>query len=676
MEDEMASIKLNLRARLLLSFIIVLLLAAAIGVFGIRGINQINQQNEIGEMVNTALTDSQDAQAHSLRFNLYKTKNYYDDALVEISNVVKGAENAEELMQNEENKVHTQELIQAINAYKKGVDQYYSLEMEKETVGEERSQAADAVLEAIVHLFEQEIDLQVERYGISDEYYARVQLAQDLRNSFNRVQIHAKSYEGSIDADEQDSIAREWISELDLSENLLKECQNVFISDKALEEINDALSNITLYRTKVQRFREINIAQREEQTNQRNEASAALDAAREVRDGVRVAIEAATNQAFALIFIVLAIALVLGIIISLILTNSIMRQLGSEPEEIAHIAEEIAGGNLLIEFDDRKEMGVFKSMKQMTANLSRIMNDIKNASDQVASGSGQISTSSQQISSGANEQASSTEEISSSMEELAANIQQNTENAQMADEIASKASKEAANGGESVNETVLAMRSIAEKIGIIEDIARNTNMLALNAAIEAARAGEAGKGFAVVASEVRKLAENSGKAAAEITEISSSSVKAAEDAGVIINDLVPQIQKTAELVQEITMASQEQSRGAEQINSAIQQLDTVIQQNASASEEMASMSEELNSQADMMISSVSYFKLDSTSRRQSLPAPKKENSSRTIHDTPSQPQRQESTPKNQHGSSNKNVTQDQLPSSSDSAGMDDEFEEF
>jgi methyl-accepting chemotaxis protein len=303
------------------------------------------------------------------------------------------------------------------------------------------------------------------------------------------------------------------------------------------------------------------------------------------------------------------IGVILGIIIALFITRSLTSKLGGEPAEIANIAEQISEGNLTLEFDNRKEMGIFKSMKEMTYNLSSILTDINSASNQVGSGSTQISSSSQQISSGASEQASSTEEISSSMEELSANIQQNTENAQKADKIARNVTEEAAVGGESVNDTVLAMRSISEKIAIIEDIARNTNMLALNAAIEAARAGEAGKGFAVVASEVRKLAENSGKAASEITEISKSSVEAAENAGTIINELVPKIQETADLVQEITVASEEQSRGAEQINSALQQLDTVIQQNASSSEELASMSEELNSQAEMMVQSITYFKL-------------------------------------------------------------------
>jgi methyl-accepting chemotaxis protein len=214
------------------------------------------------------------------------------------------------------------------------------------------------------------------------------------------------------------------------------------------------------------------------------------------------------------------------------------------------------------------------------------------------------------MSQGATEQAASLEEISSSMEQMTSNIRQNAENAMTTEKISHKSSQIAEEGGKAVNDTVEAMKLIASKIGIIEEIARSTNMLALNASIEAARAGEYGKGFAVVASEVGKLAERSQKEAGEISKLSTESVQVAERAGVTINGMIPEIKRTAELVQEISAASAEQNSGAEQINAAIMQLDQVVQQNASASEESASMSEELASQAEEMHATISFFKID------------------------------------------------------------------
>jgi methyl-accepting chemotaxis protein len=202
------------------------------------------------------------------------------------------------------------------------------------------------------------------------------------------------------------------------------------------------------------------------------------------------------------------------------------------------------------------------------------------------------------------------------MEQMTSNIRQNADNAQQTEKIALKSATDARDGGKAVSETVAAMKEIAGKISIIEEIARQTNLLALNAAIEAARAGEHGKGFAVVASEVRKLAERSQAAAGEISHLSTTSVEVAERAGEMLTKLVPDIQRTAELVQEISGASNEQNSGAEQINKAIQQLDQVIQQNASASEEMASTAEELSSQAEHLQESIAFFKTgDETASR-------------------------------------------------------------
>ncbi|HBA87961.1 MAG TPA: chemotaxis protein [Geobacter sp.] len=278
--------------------------------------------------------------------------------------------------------------------------------------------------------------------------------------------------------------------------------------------------------------------------------------------------------------------------------------------KISEAAKQIAAGDLTIQIVERSpEDELMIALRAMVNKLSEVVTDVKAAADNVAAGSLELSASSEVMSQGASEQAASAEEVSSSMEEMSSNIRQNADNAIQTEKIASKSAKDAKEGGEAVSHTVAAMKEIAGKISIIEEIARQTNLLALNAAIEAARAGEHGKGFAVVASEVRKLAERSQKAAAEISDLSSSSVEIAERAGQMLNHMVPDIQKTAELVMEISAACREQDIGAEQINKAIQQLDQVIQQNASASEETSSTAEELSGQAEQLQDTITFFKV-------------------------------------------------------------------
>ncbi|MDC7240600.1 MAG: methyl-accepting chemotaxis protein [Spirochaetales bacterium] len=317
--------------------------------------------------------------------------------------------------------------------------------------------------------------------------------------------------------------------------------------------------------------------------------------------------------------IVIILLAVMGTVIYML-----SRSISGPIVRISEQAALMATGELSLNIADEgrnDEIGLLSSsMIELTKILKSIVSDITTSAENVSSGSEQISSSAQTLSMGVSSQAASAEEVSASVEQMNSNIEQSSENANITETIASQVVVDANSSGESVAQTVEAMKQIAEKISIIEEIARQTNLLALNAAIEAARAGEHGKGFAVVASEVRKLAENSGKAAGEISQLSSNSVKVAEKAGENLTKLVHDIKKTADLIQEISAASREQRTGIDQINTTILQLDQVIQQNSSSADSLASTSEELSSQALTLLDTVRFFKTDPV--RKQLPEPK------------------------------------------------------
>lgn len=307
-------------------------------------------------------------------------------------------------------------------------------------------------------------------------------------------------------------------------------------------------------------------------------------------------------------FIFLSIGVLVGIILALVLSMSILKQLGGEPAQVLEVANRIAKGDLTYKFDDRKPpVGILGSMKTMSDKLHTIIVSVKNASGLIANASAEMSVASQRMSEGATQQASSAEEVSSSMEEMAANIQQNTDNSKETEKIAVASASSITTSSQAVEKTVTSMKSITDKISIIGEISRQTNLLALNAAVEAARAGEHGRGFAVVAAEIRRLAERSQSAATEINDVSKSSVEVAQESGHMLQSVVPDIQKTSDLVREITAASVEQNSGTNQINEAFQQFNLVVQQNAASAEEMASNAEELNSQAELLRKTVGFF---------------------------------------------------------------------
>jgi methyl-accepting chemotaxis protein len=349
-----------------------------------------------------------------------------------------------------------------------------------------------------------------------------------------------------------------------------------------------------------------------------NEAQAVAKAGMEQTKGIANTSVTNLSTASTVLIVGLIIAALIGVAVAFFLTKGITGPviLGVD------FAKRMAEGDFTrtLEIDQKDEIGILAaSLNEMVTKLSQVVGEVSQATSNVASGSEELSSSSQSLSQGATEQAASLEEISSSMEEMTSNIKQNAENALQTEKIAQQAARDAQESGSAVTQAVAAMKNIAEKISIIEEIARQTNLLALNAAIEAARAGEHGKGFAVVAAEVRKLAERSGAAAGEIGELSTSTVAVSEKAGVMLTKLVPDIQRTADLVQEITAASNEQNSGAEQINKALQQLDQVVQQNASSSEEMASTAEELSSQAEQLQQTMSFFQVSSTDGYRSRP---------------------------------------------------------
>ena len=305
-------------------------------------------------------------------------------------------------------------------------------------------------------------------------------------------------------------------------------------------------------------------------------------------------------------------ALLIAVSFAWFITRSITRPIA----EAAAAAQRLAEGDLTVRLnaDSKDEVGVLMTaMQNMVNKLSEIIGNVRQATDNLTNASAQVSATAQSLSQASSEQAASLEDTTASMEEMTASISQNTENANLTDNMSTKAASEAAEGGQAVGKTVEAMKSIASKIGIIDDIAYQTNLLALNAAIEAARAGDHGKGFAVVAAEVRKLAERSQIAAQEIGGLATNSVQQAERAGNLLSEIVPAIQRTSDLVQEIAAASAEQSSGVAQINSAMMPLNQVTQQNASASEQLAATAEEMGAEAEQLQQTMTFFQLDHVS---------------------------------------------------------------
>ncbi|TLX78307.1 methyl-accepting chemotaxis protein [Labilibacter sediminis] len=388
------------------------------------------------------------------------------------------------------------------------------------------------------------------------------------------------------------------------------------ISSGLRKEILLLLDNyVSNFNTVVELDREIGLSESEGHMGDMRAAVHQIEpSVNELSSKVGAEIKGTIKRSKLLLVVSIIIGLVASVLIGLYITVQIVRQLGGEPAEVAEIANKISKGELSISIkDSEKRVGAMQSLLAMLAKLKATISEVSTGASNVASASLQMSGSSEQLSQGATEQASSIEEVSSTMEQISSNIEQNTQNAYKTQKVSEEGNVSMKEVALKAQKAVDANEEIAKKITIINEIAVQTNLLALNAAVEAARAGEHGKGFAVVALEVRKLAERSKKAAEEIVGLAQDGLKVTEEAGEVMSDTIPKIDQTSNLVQEISISSVEQSKGAEQVNGAIQQLNSVTQQNAAASEELASSAEELASQAEQLHEVISFFKLDQDS---------------------------------------------------------------
>ncbi len=566
--------------KLLIGFVAVLMLTVLVGLVGYNGFQNVKdrsqKRNEIGDILANLVYVRLNVRVYIDKYTEQSAKEAYKY----LDKILNDAENLKNRFKQEKNKVLAQKLIDNVKAYKDGLDNSVRVTGQK--------------IEALKKLDEA---------GVVSMLAAREAKINMQSKSFVNF-IESRIYANKAIRTSQKYDFSAWQSKFEEASSYLKqEYPNVF--DKTLENYKQAMDNY------IADLEEMTSIEEKQVMTGQNAKQAAEELVREQDQQQASDIQ----NAIAVISMVILIAIIIGIVIAYAISRSVSVAIN----EAAVIVNTVAKGDLNVtieasQLDRKDELGILtNSMNDMVIQLREITSAVVTGTDNIASASEQLSSTSQELSQGSNEQASSAEEVSSSMEEMASNIQQNTENAQHAERLSLNVSQGVQRVGQAAQESLASIRDIAGKIGIINDIAFQTNILALNAAVEAARAGEHGRGFAVVAAEVRKLAERSKVAADEIVSLASKSVDVTEGAGELMAKLIPEIEKTAKLVQEIAAASLEQNSGADQVNNAIQQLNQVIQQNAAASEEMATSSEELSSQAEQLREIMSFFKVEAKS---------------------------------------------------------------
>ncbi len=620
----------SLSVKIGMGFGILIAIASVLGGLAVWKMNGVKIQSKIlsDEYVpELEIANAVERAAHITRleirsYALSEEKSYLENGMKHLGTVREHLERAADLQTRSP---HLEKLGEAVKNAKQATDEYEKLVtetvQENEKMSKMRAEMDSAAAEMMKNcsgFFGDQIQTMKEEIASKNaeaeltERLLKIAMVNELTGIFNEIRVaNFKAQASRNPAVLRDAIklfgdASRKTEELRKITRLDIHFKNIDRTNAAAEEYRTAMSSLLDIWIKIE---DLNKKRQIAADRVLEEAKSTADKAMEHSLNIAGQTLQALSSASTTMISGLVFALILGIIIAFFITRSIVNPMIKGVE----FARKVASGDLTarIDVDQKDEVGMLAdALKEMVQGLRAVVGDVKTASKNVATGSQELSAGAEEMSQGASEQASAAEEVSASIEQMASNIRQNADNAMQTEKIARKSAEDAQEGGKAVAETVSAMENIAQKISIIEDIARRTDLLALNAAVEAARAGDSGKGFAVVASEVRKLAERSQISANEIAALSSASVAVARKAGEMLKKIVPDIQKTAELVQEINAACAEQDTGAEQINKAVQQLDEVIQQNTSVSEEMASTSENLAGQAEYLNRTIAFFKID------------------------------------------------------------------